>query len=152
MKHRDIWNQKRYLDYLFGEGKKFKDDYEMLAHWSRYLCVLICGWIQIAVYEIYSDLVQRKSSAEVQRFVLKKLKRLQSPMMNNIVSLTYEFSKEWGCALEKATNGELKTAVDGIVSNRNLIAHGESSDISYYRLKEYYEKAVKVIELLEQQC
>jgi hypothetical protein len=54
--------------------------------------------------------------------------------------------------LQQYTDGEIKDAVDSIVANRHLIAHGESCNISFERLKKYYGSAVKAIELLESQC
>jgi hypothetical protein len=152
MTRKHFWEQKLYLDYLFELGAKFKENDELLAHWARYLCVLVSGWVQVSVYSIYNDYSQKRSSANVSIFVSKKLKHLQNPTMENILKLTCEFSPEWKKALEDATRGETKAAINSIVANRNLIAHGESSGVSYVPLKDWYEKAVRGIQIIEEQC
>ena len=152
MTRRNLWYQKQYLDYLFSKSALLKENDELLAHWARYLCVLVSGWLEISVYEIYSDYAQKRSSENVSRYVSSRLRKFQNPKMNNILSLTSDFSMEWRDMLQQCTNGEIKDALDSIVANRHLIAHGESCNISYERLKEYYGRAVKAIELLENQC
>ena len=152
MTPKHYWEHKQYLDYLFALGTKFKEGDELLAHYSRYLCVLVSGWLQVAIYAIYNEYVQKRSSGCVQTYVSKKLKRLYNPSMKNILTLTCEFSSDWMKRLEGVTVGEIADAINGIVANRNLIAHGQSSDISYERLKDWYEKAVNGIQLIEEQC
>ena len=152
MTRRNLWYHKQYLDYLFGKSAILKDNDELLSHWARYLCVLVSGWLEMSVYEIYSEYVQKRSSENVSRYVSRRLRKFQNPKMNNILSLTSDFCSEWRDALQQCTDGEIKDAVDSIVANRHLIAHGESCNISYERLKEYYERAVRAIRILESQC
>ena len=45
-----------------------------------------------------------------------------------------------------------KDAIDSIMSNRHLIAHGKDSTISLVRVSEYLKKSVEVVEFLEHQC
>jgi hypothetical protein len=53
--------------------------------------------------------------------------------------------------LAAETVGARKDAVDSVVNNRNRIAHGENVGISYVRIKEYYDRVVEVIELIDVQ-
>jgi hypothetical protein len=72
--------------------------------------------------------------------------------MNNICSLTREFNATWADQLESDTEGELKDAVDSVVANRHLIAHGRDVGTSYVRMKEYYERSIKVVDLIGVWC
>ena len=45
-----------------------------------------------------------------------------------------------------------KDAIDSIMANRHLIAHGKNSGISLVRVKDYLEKSIEVIEFIENQC
>jgi hypothetical protein len=72
--------------------------------------------------------------------------------MNNICSLTREFNATWADQLESDTEGELKDAVDSVVANRHLIAHGRDVGISYVRMKGYYERSIKVVDLIRVWC
>ena len=72
--------------------------------------------------------------------------------MGKILALTCDFSSEWMKTLEEATKGEIKAAINSIVSQRNHIAHGKSSSVSYEQLEKYYDKAIEGIQILENQC
>jgi hypothetical protein len=152
MKQLEVWRRKQQLEHLFKQIAKLKGDDELVAHWSRYLCVLVCGFIEVAVFEIYSEFARDKAQGFVANYVQKQLSRFQNPKMEKILTLAGSFNGLWRDKLKKATDGELKDAVDSIVNNRNNIAHGRNSDITYGRIKEYFEKAVKVIDVLEDLC
>jgi glycerol dehydrogenase-like iron-containing ADH family enzyme len=72
--------------------------------------------------------------------------------MEKICQLTGSFDQNWEMALRRATEGEIKDAIDSIVHNRHKIAHGEDVGLSYVTMRRYFENAVKLIELLEAQC
>ena len=72
--------------------------------------------------------------------------------MDKILKLTRAFNPDWANKLETETQGEIKAAVDSIVANRHLIAHGIWVGISYIRMKEYYERAIKLVALIEKTC
>ncbi len=72
--------------------------------------------------------------------------------MNNILQLTGLFSLEWKDNLETATEGELADAINSIVSNRHNLAHGRDVGVSLVYMKSWYEKATKVIKLIEDLC
>jgi hypothetical protein len=52
----------------------------------------------------------------------------------------------WG-----GTDGR-RDAINSIIANRHQIAHGETSRITLLRLKDYFSKAVQVLEFIEDQC
>lgn len=52
-------------------------------------------------------------------------------------------------ALELATEGRLKDAVDSVVSNRHQIAHGRSVGLTFVTIQGYYAGVVEVIDLIE---
>lgn len=49
-------------------------------------------------------------------------------------------------------NEEMRTSIDTIVNNKNLLAHGQSSGITYDQLKKYFENLLKVLDFIEKQC
>ena len=152
MKPKHYWLRKQNLDILFDKAKLLPSDFEILAHFAKYLCVLTCGLLETAVHDIYRDYARKRTNPEIANYVSAQLGRFQSPLMENIITLTQQFSENWATTLQNATNGELKDAVNSIVKNRHRIAHGESCHITIERVKRYYEKVVEVIKLLEKQC
>lgn len=152
MKCIDCVRYQHRLDDLFKRMMVFSDDIELQSHWARYLCVLVCGFIEVSVRSIYGSYARDKAAPQVVNFVERELSGFQNPNMEKILQLAGSFSPEWRQALEKATNGELKDAIDSIVANRNNIAHGESVGITYARIHDYYGKATTVLDLIERQC
>jgi len=152
MKQLEVWRRKQQLEHLFELVTSFQDDDELISHWARYMCVLVSGFLEAAVFEIYTEFARAKSQDFVVNYVQKQLTRFQNPKMEKILSLAGSFNGLWRDKLKEATDGELKDAVDSIVNNRNNIAHGRNSDITYGRIKEYFKKAVKVIDMLEDLC
>ena len=65
------------------------------------------------------------------------------------------FSAEWGRDLEAylgKDDGRRKGAVDSIMSNRHLIAHGKNTSVSVGRIREYLAPSLEILEFIETQC
>ena len=88
------------------------------------------------------------------RFTLKHLERIQNPKSKRFVDVAYQFKKAWGQDLEQyfANNPAHKQAIDSLMTNRHLVAHGKQTSISVHRVREYLQKSVEVIEYIESQC
>ena len=140
------------LDHLFKRIADFSQDLELQSHWARYLCVLASGFLEISVRSIYGQYARQKSVPYVANYVDSQLKQFQSPKMENILELTRSFSANWEERLRYAVEGERKDAVDSIVAVRHNIAHGRPVGITYHTIRRYYENAIKVVELIDDQC
>lgn len=152
MRNREAARQKQRLDDLFSRIRAVSGDIELQAHWARYLCVQVAGFLEISIQAIFSDYAKKTSTPYVANYVQQQLRGFQNPNMERILELTRRFSTQWADELEVQTDGELKDAIDSIIANRNLIAHGQDSGITYSRIRDYYLKAVKVVELMDQMC
>ena len=51
-----------------------------------------------------------------------------------------------------SSNSPFKNAIDSVMETRHRIAHGKNTSISLAHVKEYLEKAAKVIDFIESQC
>jgi len=47
---------------------------------------------------------------------------------------------------------DTRDAIDAIMANRHLIAHGKDSGISLVRVEQYLKKSIEVVEFIETQC
>lgn len=128
-------------------------DIELQSHWAKYLCVLCAGFLENALTEIYTEYAEVSANKAVASYVSRQLERIQNANAQKLLETTYQFKKTWGEALEiyLSQNGR-KEAIDAIMSNRHKIAHGEDSNITILRLKEYLVKIVEVAEFIESQC
>ncbi len=72
--------------------------------------------------------------------------------MTSIINLVRAFNPKWGDDLQAAVEGELRSAVDSIVANRHLLAHGQHVGISYHNIREYYDRVWRMLEILASYC
>ena len=152
MRNIEVHRQIQRLNNLFSLISTISDDVETRSHWARYLCVLVSGFVETSVRSIFSHYAQTKAAPTVANFVKISLRRFQNVKMETILQLARSFNPAWGEELQRAAEGERKDAIDSITANRNLISHGESVEITYVRIKNYYERALEVLELLEGKC
>src|SRR5437763_6646632 len=95
----EITRQRQRLDDLFQKAKNLSDP-EIQSHWSRYLCVLVSGFLENAVRITYVEYVRRRADVSVANFVESRLRQFQNPKMGTILELTGGFSHEWRERLE----------------------------------------------------
>ncbi len=153
---REVYSEAQRLDNLYIKSvQACGDDLEMRAEWARYLCVLYAGLIEKAVKEIYSDFAYKKVADPIARYVSVQVGRIRSPKCTSLLETVAAFKQEWRDELATFVADEGRAeAIDSIMTNRHLIAHGKHSDsrISLAQLDEYRKKAVAVLELMEEQC
>jgi hypothetical protein len=147
----EITRQRQRLDDLFQKAKSLPDP-EIQSHWSRYLCVLVSGFLENSVRITYAEYARSRADISVADFVESRLRQFQNPKMGTIVDLAGGFSQEWRKRLENDTKGRLGESVNSIVDNRHKIAHGESVGLTLHTLLQYYGDALKVVDLVRQQC
>ncbi len=115
---------------LFEKAKAIVDD-ELQSHWAKYLCVLTCGYLEVAVPAIYSEYVLRRAAPEITTYVRRRLERFKSPKHGNILKIVGSFNGDWETDLKTRTDGVVKDHIDSLVANRHLIAHGKDSGVRW---------------------
>lgn len=61
MKDLEINRYKQRLDNLFEQISAISDNFELKAHWARYLCVLVAGFIETSISVNIHPILKRKS-------------------------------------------------------------------------------------------
>jgi len=61
------------------------------------------------------------------------------------------FCPNWKEQLEKNVEQDIVFAVNSIVDNRHSIAHGVDVGMTFGRIKDYYEKSLKLLKIIEKQ-
>ena len=147
----EITRQRQRLDDLFEKAKDLPDP-AIQSHWSRYLCVLVSGFLENSVRLTYTEYARSRANESVADFVESRLRQFQNPKMGTIIELAGGFSQEWRARLESDTKGRLGESVNSVVANRHKIAHGESVGLTLHTLTQYYADTLKVVDLLRRQC
>lgn len=123
---------------------------EMQAEWAKYLCVRSTGFLENGLREVFSTVVRAKSDKAVERFAVGQLNRINNPKTKRFLEVTAAFKKSWRDELKDFVERDGRgDAINSIMNNRHKIAHGEDSEITMVRLKEYLAKSVEVVSFLE---
>ena len=127
---------------------------EMQGHWARYICILTSGYVENTVREIYGQYVKKNSySQAVIRYSIKQLDGIQNPRADKLIKIAASFDPVWGRGLETHLSLNFRgEAVNSIMANRHLIAHGRSSNITVGQVNMYLGKIVEMAEFMEVQC
>lgn len=154
MKNRELNRQHQVIVSLIDSTNMFtSDNIELQGHWGKYLCVLVSGFLENAIFEIYSEYINSSASPNVRSFANKKLSGIQNPNSNRFLQTAQSFSKEWGDNLSDYFDSypAQKSAIDSIMANRHQVAHGKPTNISVVRVREYLDRSVEVITFIEAQ-
>lgn len=148
MLHRERDRVKRVLQL----GKSLPlDDAEKIGHWGRYACITSTGYIEVALRLVIQNYVQSKATAEIAAYVVRDMEAVQNPKAEKIVKVLRCFSDRWAVAIEDyfTANPEVKDAIDSLMANRHLIAHGRPCSISLGRVESYFEQADQAIDFID---
>ncbi len=145
---RELTRQQNRLDELFKRVDGIDDPY-LQAHFARYLCVLLSGYLEYAVYEIFSDYARRTAHKRVAGYVERRLDDFYTPSTERLLALAGEFDRTWREDLEHRLTPEMREAINSIRSLRNQIAHGENMGVSYATMRDYYTRIKQVVAALQ---
>lgn len=129
------------------------DDSNIQAHWGRYMCIVVAGFLENALQEVYKDYAVNAKNANLERYTSRQISRVTNPRAFRFAQVARDFSETWRSDLRDFLKRDgRKEAIDTIMRNRNSIAHGGQAVISTSDVKRYLEKAVEVIDFIENQC
>lgn len=137
------------IDNLFKKVALF-EELEIKSEWSKYLCILVSGFIEESLRVLLEKYCENKASANIQKFVGKKINDITNCKTEKIKRILLEFSSDWANEFTNKINDQIKTAIDNVVENRHKIAHGKSIGMSYHNISSYYNNVKKAVEILEE--
>jgi hypothetical protein len=142
------------LDFLFGRASSLPSVVDQ-SEWSKYLCVLVAGFVEESLRVLLEDYCAKHAAQNLQRFVSSELREVTNCKTGRIASILNRFDpvweKEFLSQIEANSRviDEIKNAIDSVVSNRHLIAHGKSVGLGYVAISSYYNSVKKAVETLE---
>lgn len=140
------------LDSIFHdfENNQDLDDYTK-SHIAKYLTVLCSGIFEDIFKNFILELSQKETMRnEIKEFIFRKVRQsFQNPKYAKLIDFLNEFNTVWAKKLNERIGEENKTALSSIVNNKNLIAHGDSSTITFPLIKKHYENSKIIIEQLD---
>jgi len=147
--HRERDRIKRVLS--LGKGIPL-DDSERVGHWGRYACIACAGYVEVALRLVIQAYVHKKATSQIHAYVVRDLESVQNPKAEKFVAILRCFSDSWATDMESffTSNQQVKDAIDSLMANRHLIAHGRPCSISLARVSEYLEQAEKAITFVDE--
>src|SRR4051794_30530861 len=88
-------------------------------------------------------------NTQVTRFVAEHVKWFQNAKMEKLLALLGEFDPKFRETIDNDTKGKLADAVNSVVANRHLIAHGQHVGMSPATIIDWYKSVVSVIDKVE---
>ena len=156
--HSEIIETQNKLQRLFAKAATLQSDdrtdVEFKAGFVSYLCIRTYAYVESSVQIILKEYVKSVTTdVPIERFVNDQLRINRALRRHELLNLIGKFSEEWRENLRDATRGRLGDSLDGIVINRNTIAHGgDSHNLSLAVLKSYFSDAKEVVRLVFEEC
>lgn len=138
------------IEQLFGYFESLRLDEELESHIAKYMTVLISGIYESIIEDFINEFIKNTTrSKEINKFVSEIVSgSFRNPKFQTLVKLLSKFSGDWVKQIRQVKD-ENKEALTSIINHKNLIAHGDSSTITFNQIKEYYYKSKKIIEELD---
>lgn len=143
---------KQRLDATFDRVQGVNYESELQSDFAKYLCILVSNYIERAVVELVLEHARRQDAPTLLRFVESRTRRFANANSARIQDLLGSFDPTWRQRLESILVDDRKAAVDSVVSLRNAIAHGQPVGVTYFRIKEYYQRVQDVIDQVADVC
>jgi hypothetical protein len=125
---------------------------EVQAHWARYTCIVMSGYIEDCVKELLSGYTNERSPTTVFNYVSAQLKYFRTADTENIGDLVSKFDKAWLISFTAFLTAERRDAVNSVVGNRHRIAHGLDVGVTMSQLSQWYPRVNEVIDHLMGLC
>ena len=147
----ELNRQLRKLNELFLTTKNYEPDDDLHIHLTKYICVLCSGFIENSIFQVFSDIATKNSTAGiVLSYTKSQLLKLQNTNSEKIRKLAKSFNANWYTPLnEYLQENDRGAAINAILKSRHKIAHGKDSDITIRLLESYMIKTIEVIIYLE---
>jgi len=137
------------LDHVVTLADRIDADDELSAQYARYLCVLVSGYVEESIRVLLLDYATSRSNPEVTRFVQLNTKNITNLRPGKLKSVLEMFSPTWPETFDSLVAEETTDALNSVVSNRHLIAHGKNTGLSLGRIKEYYRLLKPMVRTLD---
>lgn len=149
----DAWKERTRVESVFALVEQVPpEQVELRSHFARYLCVLVSGYVEVAVAAILRDYAQARGDRRIAGYVASQLEWFTNPNGEKLASLLAEFDVVWRNRMLESITPEQGDALTSIHSIRNLVAHGRSTDVTLLRAREYAKAAYGVIEVIDRLC
>ncbi|WP_144474215.1 HEPN domain-containing protein [Bacillus pumilus] len=122
----------------------------------KYCVIRVSGSIETAFKTIVADAFDFNATEKVRNFVEKEIRESsKNPSYSNMCSLLKKIDNSWNEKFKESVNEEkrrdtsLLSSLESLNEARNSFAHGKNTTVTMDGVLLYFEKASKIIEILD---
>lgn len=152
MNNRNAESKLDYIDNLFVKFSAQSYDDETKSHIAQYLTVLISGIFEDLIKDYIIKYIDSQTAPpEAKKYILTHIdnRAFQNPLPKKVKDFINMFSESWADSLNTNLNDRNWSALGSIVYNKNLIAHGNSSQVTLAEINRWYSDSRILIESLD---
>jgi hypothetical protein len=121
---------------------------ETRSDFAKYLCVLVSGFVERSTQELAHECCRNQASPSVAGYAGAQLKFFRNPNRDQLLQLVRTFDVAWSNDLDQNYADGLD-AVNSVVNNRHVIAHGGTMSLSLHDIGGYYDHVKRLVRRLE---
>jgi len=125
------------------------DSAYVISELCKYCCVLASAAIDVCMEDCLLEYCDRAKDQRVVSYIKDRLGRARNPTITTIGAILESFDQHWKIRLDTFADQRIRSDVGSIVSNRNEIAHGRNSQVSFGRLVPWVRSARSLCEHME---
>src|SRR5437899_2111721 len=126
------------MNSAFERGKQLAEaDSEIQADHSKYLCVLVSGYLEKSVSELLVEYARNSGAPSFERFVEASTRKFTNANVEKLKETLGRFNPKWRERMDEILVDEYKEAVDAVIALRHTIAHGGDTGVTYRRICDY---------------
>ncbi len=111
------------------------------AELCKYCCILASAAIDLCVEDCLLEYSERGGDQRLGTFIKRQINRARNPTIGTLCSMLEAFDYGWKVNLESYATDTIRSDIGSIVHNRNEIAHGRNSTITFGRLLPWIKSA-----------
>ena len=138
------------LDEAFTRAARFTNEPEIEADYTRYLCVLVTGFLEQSIVQAILDYVDSQGNHRLSSYVAKTLSTGRNMRTERILEIVGNFDQEWRTQLKLKLTLRHREAIGSVYASRNKIAHGEDIDLPYRQVRDDYALVKETVALIEE--
>jgi hypothetical protein len=147
------WKERVRVDSVFALADEVpRENAELRSHLARYLCVLVSGYVEVAVAAILEQYAMNRGDGRLRGYVASQLEWFTNPNGEKLASLLATFDGAWRESYYDGVSEEQDGAFTSVHAIRNLVAHGRSTDVTMMRAHTYAAAVFSIVELVDRIC
>ena len=119
------------------------------AELCKYCCILASAAIDVCIEDCLLEYSERGRDQRILTYIKKQIARARNPTVATLCVMLESFDQSWRNGLEIYASDTVRSDIGSIVHNRNEIAHGRNSTITFGRLLPWIKTAKNVCDEIE---